>query len=293
MFTHSTGSPFRQLWPVAGHLKRGIRNPEQGPNQMNYNLLRTVYFGITLSALFGLSACGGGTGTTTPPGKNPVTPSLVFSANTNTITSGQSVKLSWQATNATSVTITASAGSATHTLPTTGLSGTVTDSPTQTTTYTATASNAGISSKPQSVTVQVGNDLTDDPPRGHGTAPGVRLRYRSRGFYYHIQHRSFWPGRQCKWERYRNSSIRVELERFPQHNQAGRSGDLELASEQWNCDRSFYRQCGLHVMRIAERQRHGFSGSYNDLYGHGNSSGRSKHHAIHHGDGGLWQHGSH
>src|ERR1700730_7228988 len=100
---------------------------------MNYNFLRTVYFGIVLAALLGVSACGGGTATTQTV-KNPPMPSLVFSANTNTITAGQTVKLNYQTTNATSVTITATAGSTSRTLPTSGLSGTVTDAPTQTTT---------------------------------------------------------------------------------------------------------------------------------------------------------------
>jgi phospholipase C len=118
---------------------------------MNYNPLRSVYFFVVLlSALLSLSACGGGTGTTSG------TPSLVFSASTNTIPAGQSVTLKWTSTNATSVTITASAGSSSRTLQTNGqLSGSVTDKPTQTTTYTAVASGAGGSTQPQTVTVQV------------------------------------------------------------------------------------------------------------------------------------------
>jgi phospholipase C len=123
---------------------------------MNYNSRRSVYLGIVLSALLGLGACGGGTGTTTVNNPPPTSaPTLVFSANTNTITAGQSVKLTWQTTNATSVTITAAAGSASRTLAINGLSGTVTDSPTQTTTYTAVATGAGGSTKPQTAAVQV------------------------------------------------------------------------------------------------------------------------------------------
>src|SRR5260370_15058060 len=117
---------------------------------MNYNPLRTICFVVGLSALLGLSACGGGTGTTSG------TPTLVFSASTNTIPAGQSVTLKWTATNATSVTITATAGSSTQTLQTSGqLSGSVTDKPTQTTTYTAVASGAGGSTQPPTGTVQV------------------------------------------------------------------------------------------------------------------------------------------
>src|SRR5258708_8444956 len=118
---------------------------------MNYNPLRSVYFSVVvLSALLGLSACGGGTGTT------PGTPTLVFSASTNTIPAGQSVTLKWASTNATSVTITATAGSSTHTLQTSGqLSGSVTDKPTQTTTSTAVAPGADGSHQPPTVTVQM------------------------------------------------------------------------------------------------------------------------------------------
>jgi len=122
---------------------------------MNYSRFRTVYLGAVLSALLGLSACGGGTGKTTPVNNPPAAPTLVFSANTNTITANQTVTLTWQSTNATSVKITATAGSASRTLPTTGVSGTLNDSPTQTTTYTAVATGAGGSTQPQNVTVQV------------------------------------------------------------------------------------------------------------------------------------------
>ena len=122
---------------------------------MNYSRFRAVYLGVLLSALFGLSACGGGTGKTTPVNNPPAAPTLVFSANTNTITANQTVTLTWQSTNATSVKITATAGSASRTLPTTGVSGTLNDSPTQTTTYTAVATGAGGSTQPQNVTVQV------------------------------------------------------------------------------------------------------------------------------------------
>lgn len=126
---------------------------------MNYNPLRSVCsFAIVVSALLGLSACGGGTGTRTSGA-----PSLVFSASTNTIPAGQSVTLTWTSSNATSVTITASAGSSTRTLQTNGqLSGSITDSPTQTTTYSAVAVGAGGSTPPQTVTVQVAQPV---PPQ--------------------------------------------------------------------------------------------------------------------------------
>jgi phospholipase C len=145
----------RQLWHAPRHLKSGIRHLDEGPNQMNYSRFRTVYLGVVLSALFGLSACSGGTGKTTPVNNPPAAATLVFSANTNTITANQTVTLTWQSTNATSVKITATAGSASRTLPTTGVSGTLNDSPMQTTTYTAVATGAGGSTQPQNVTVQV------------------------------------------------------------------------------------------------------------------------------------------
>lgn len=100
-------------------------------------------------ALWGLCACSGSSSQKTLP-------TLTFSANVASITSGQSVTLTWQASNATSITITAAAGSATRTLATSSqASGNVSDSPTQTTTYSAVASGSGGSSSTQTVTVQV------------------------------------------------------------------------------------------------------------------------------------------
>jgi hypothetical protein len=61
------------------------------------------------------------------------------------------------ATNATSVTVTASSGSTSRTVTTSSqASGKVNDSPTQTTTYSAVASGSGGSSQPQTAHVQVG-----------------------------------------------------------------------------------------------------------------------------------------
>jgi phospholipase C len=83
-------------------------------------------------------------------------PSIVFSANTNTIAAGQSVVLTWQASGTTSVTITASTVSATRTVVTSSqASGSVNDSPTQTTTYAAVATGPGGSTPPQNTIVQV------------------------------------------------------------------------------------------------------------------------------------------
>jgi phospholipase C len=83
-------------------------------------------------------------------------PTLTFSASTSSISSGQSVTLNWQATNATSVTITAAAGASTRTVLTSSkATGNVSDSPTQTTTYTAIATGPNGSTPPQTAKVQV------------------------------------------------------------------------------------------------------------------------------------------
>lgn len=89
-------------------------------------------------------------------------PALVFTASPQSINLGQSVTLNWQATNATSVTITATAGSSIRTLTnsTTQPSGSLKDSPSSTTTYTATATGTHGTSSPQTLTVKV----TQPPP---------------------------------------------------------------------------------------------------------------------------------
>ena len=114
---------------------------------MSKKRVRCITSGIIPLALWGLSACNGLAG-------GP--PTLVFSANANSISAGQSVTLNWQTTNATAVTITATAGSSTRTLTSTSqTSGNVNDSPTQTTTYSAVAAGPHGSTSPQTVTVQV------------------------------------------------------------------------------------------------------------------------------------------
>lgn len=121
---------------------------------MSEKFLRRIGFGSLLCALLGLGACGGAGGSTSH--NNPGTPTLIFSANTNTIPSGQSVTLSWNATNSNNVTITASSGSAARTVISSPLpAGTQADKPAQTTTYTAVATGSGGSSSPQTAVVQV------------------------------------------------------------------------------------------------------------------------------------------
>ena len=111
-------------------------------------VLQWISCGTLIVMIWVLASCGG-------LGKHP--PTVNLSASTSSLNAGQSVTLNWQSSNATAVTITASAGSSTRTLVSgTPLSGTVQDSPTQTTTYTATASGPGGNSSPQTTTVQVG-----------------------------------------------------------------------------------------------------------------------------------------
>lgn len=99
-------------------------------------------------ALFSFWGCAGVS--------NGDAPVLIFSANKNSIDLGQKVTLNWQTTNATSVTITAKAGSSTRTLTTSSQpAGSVSDSPTKTTTYTATAQGNHGTTAPQTATVQV------------------------------------------------------------------------------------------------------------------------------------------
>src|SRR6476646_2380275 len=124
---------------------------------MTNNWVRGIAFGSIVTVLY-MCSCSSShstsTGTGTCKGSNP--PTLVFSANTNSISTGQSVTLNWQATNATSTTITATVGSSTRTLTTSSqLAGSVTDSPSETTTYSAVATGAGGNSPAESATVQV------------------------------------------------------------------------------------------------------------------------------------------
>jgi phospholipase C len=117
----------------------------------NQEDFRRAGFGGVLLVILALCACGG------VGSKPPAMPSIVFSSNPNTIAAGQSVVLTWQASDSTSVTITASTVSGSRTVVTSSLaSGSVHDSPTQTTTYAAVATGPGGSTPPQSTVVQVG-----------------------------------------------------------------------------------------------------------------------------------------
>ena len=122
---------------------------------MTNNWVRGIAFGLIVTGLY-MCSCSGSHSTSTGTSKGSNPPTLVFSANTNSISTGQSVTLNWQATNATSTTITATVGSSTRTLTTSSqLAGSVTDSPSETTTYSAVATGAGGNSPAESATVQV------------------------------------------------------------------------------------------------------------------------------------------
>lgn len=119
---------------------------------------RGISSGFLLLALWGACSCA-----TSPKKVVPATPTVTLSVSTTSIASGQSVSLSWLATNSASVTITANNGSSTRTVTTSSqASGSVQDSPTQTTTYTAVATGPGGSSAPQTAQVQVAQSV---PPQ--------------------------------------------------------------------------------------------------------------------------------
>lgn len=116
---------------------------------------RCIALGVIPIALCALCSCSGASAQkpTPPPTQSPA---LVFSASATSISEGQGITLNWKMTNATSVTITATSGSSTRTLDTSSqLSGSVSDTPTQTTTYSAVATGSGGTTKPQTTTVQV------------------------------------------------------------------------------------------------------------------------------------------
>ncbi len=84
----------------------------------------------------------------------PKLPTLVFSANSNSIVKGDTVTLSWQLTDATSIAITAvGADGVTRQIST--ATNPATDQPAENTTYTAVATGPGGSTPPQTVSVAV------------------------------------------------------------------------------------------------------------------------------------------
>src|SRR5258708_20153788 len=89
-------------------LKRRVAHVASEAGQRRRALMSLL---ILTGAIVGTVGCGSGSG-----GPKTGAPTLVFSANTTTIVTGQSVTLSWQSTNATSVTITAGSGPSPRTL---------------------------------------------------------------------------------------------------------------------------------------------------------------------------------
>lgn len=112
---------------------------------------------VAISPLLALVGCGSSSATTT---HMTSAPTLVFSASTKSITSGQAVTLTWQTTNATSVSITATGadGSTRQISTNSQLSGSTQDKPTQNTTYAATANGAGGDAQQQAI-VAVGEPV--------------------------------------------------------------------------------------------------------------------------------------
>lgn len=105
---------------------------------------------LLVLALITLTGCGG-SGSKSPAGGGQQ-PSIALDAQPSTITQGQSTTISWQATNATSFSLSPSVLPAGQAYP---MSGSAQVSPTQTTTYTATASDANGNTVTSTLTVTV------------------------------------------------------------------------------------------------------------------------------------------
>src|SRR6201987_5818096 len=117
---------------------------------------KILFWLAAISPLIALTGCGSSSANS----RVTSAPTLVFSASSNSITSGQTVTLTWQTTNAASVTITArGADGTTRQISTNSqLSGSAQDTPAQNTTYAATASGPGGSTQ-QQAKVAVGQPL--------------------------------------------------------------------------------------------------------------------------------------
>jgi len=133
-------------------LSRERRSEFSGMGQ----LATSLYTLLGLAAIFlliALTGCGGSGGGSSSGGSSK-TPSLVFSASSSSIVKGDTVTLSWQLTNADSITITAvGADGAKRQIST--AKNPASDQPTEDTTYTAVATGPGGSTPPQSVSVTV------------------------------------------------------------------------------------------------------------------------------------------
>ncbi|HKW76376.1 MAG TPA: alkaline phosphatase family protein [Terriglobales bacterium] len=106
---------------------------------------------LAVTTLFAFTGCGSSSSPQNPGGGAPQA-TIAFDAQPATINQGQSTTISWQATNASTVSISPSVLPAGQAYP---MSGTAQVSPSQTTTYTATATDASGRVVASSVTVTV------------------------------------------------------------------------------------------------------------------------------------------
>lgn len=104
-----------------------------------------------ITTLAGFIGCGSSS-TQNPPGNGTPQATIAFDAQPTTINQGQSTTISWQATNANSVSISPSVLPAGQAYP---MSGSAQVSPAQTTTYTATATDSSGRTVSSTVTVTV------------------------------------------------------------------------------------------------------------------------------------------
>lgn len=107
---------------------------------------------LAITTLFGFTGCGSSSSPQNPPGGGTPLASIAFDAQPSTINQGQSTTITWQATNASAVSISPSVLPAGQAYP---MSGSAKVSPSQTTTYTATATDSSGRTASSSVTVAV------------------------------------------------------------------------------------------------------------------------------------------
>ena len=146
---------------VASEIPHASKHDKRHIHKDTYRMRKTLFCCValgTLSAvLAGMSGCATGVSKTPPP-------TITLSVNPASINPGQSVTVSWQSTNATSVSITATAGSSTKTLTTSPqASGSVTDTPTQNTTYSGVATGPSGTSSTETAKVLVGSGPSPAP----------------------------------------------------------------------------------------------------------------------------------
>ena len=110
-----------------------------------------VVLALTNTALLGLTGCGSSSASPNTGGGTPQA-TIAFDAQPSTINQGQSTTISWQATNASTVSVSPSVLPAGQAYP---MSGSAQVSPSQSTTYTATATDSSGRTVSSSLTVTV------------------------------------------------------------------------------------------------------------------------------------------